>query len=433
MGVKVQEILVSDGRRRSGWFWVDNEIFDMGLNSTTFVVYCFLIRIADRSSEVACISTRKMAKFLNMSPITVRKALKELEKLNMLKKIPRKTEKGNNLANLYQLTAKEDWKYPNPQVGQKMTQGGSKNDPGVGQKMTQGGSKNGTPPGLNFTKVIEPQRTDESNPPPINTYNNQKNIKINNHHNQYKGSDGGDTKKEKIEEISVSRKGNFQSSGKNNPQPIKPSDFLRENSAACGRAETEPKQIYKKLRAKWDKYLKDIELKRLTLAQAIFFLENSALPPEQTLEAILRDDRNPNIKNPVGTLYSTLPMKDDRYRWLLKMVDPPSIEDEAWYQRYISKLEAIKEFFDRLGIVFNDRKVKTEEEALEHLKELERIAFKELWNKLDGERRKELKEKVRKIFEKKDMKDKLMVRSVLMSMISKEFGLPRGVFSLYIW
>ncbi len=121
MSVKVQEVLVSNGRRRSEWFWVDNEIFDMDLNPTTFVVCCFLIRIADRSSEVACISARKMAKFLNLSPTIVHKALKELEKLNMLKKIHRKTEKGNNLANLYQLTAKEDWKYPNPWVGQKMT------------------------------------------------------------------------------------------------------------------------------------------------------------------------------------------------------------------------------------------------------------------------------------------------------------------------
>ncbi len=433
MGVKLQEILVSDGRRRSGWFWVDNEIFDMGLNPTTFVVYCFLIRIADRSSEVACISARKMAKFLNMSPITVRKALKELEKLNMLKKIPRKTEKGNNLANLYQLTAKEDWKYPNPQVGQKMTQGGSKNDPGVGQKMTQGGSKNGTPPSLDFTEVVEPQRTDESNPPPINTYNDQKpedQKSIDQHHHHRGAGDDGKIQNLKLGNgingagQSLSNSGRKTSASKNK----KPSAL--KDSADSRKAE-DPREIYNKLLEKWQDVLEGVELERLSVAQVIFFLENSALPPEQTLEAILRDDRNPNIKNPVGTLYSTLPMKDDRYRWLLKMVDPPSIEDEAWYQRYISKLEAIKEFFDRLGIVFNDRKVKTEEEALEHLKELERIAFKELWNKLDSERRKELKEKVRKILGERDMKDKSVVRSVFMSMISKEFGLPQGVFSLY--
>lgn len=434
MAVKEREILVSDGRRRSGWFWIDNEIFDMNLRPTTFVVYCFLIRIADRNSEVACISVRKMAKLLDMSPITIRKALKELEKLNMLRKIPRKAEKGNNLANLYQLTAKEDWKYPQ-QVDQKMTQGGSKNDPGVDQKMIQGGSKIDTPPSLDVVKVVEPQRIDETNPPPINTYNDQKpkDQKSIDQHHHHRG--GGDAKvrnlKPKISSNGTSpTPKNKDSDMKHTPSNKKPSAL---KNSAGSRGTEDPAEIYSELAKKWQDLLDGVEFERLSRAQAIFFLENSALSPEQTLEAILRDDRNPNIKNPVGTLYSTLPMKGDRYRWLLKMVDPPSIEDEEWYQRYITRIEVIKEFFNRLGIDFKDREVNTEEEAQEHLIELERKAFENLWGKLDPERRKELKDKAITILGKKNAKNDAMVVSVLMSMISKEFGLSRNAFSLYAW
>jgi len=434
MVVKEKEILVSDGRRRSGWFWIDNEIFDMNLKPTTFVVYCFLIRIADRNSEVACISVRRMAKLLDMSPITVRKALKELEKLNMLRKMPRKAEKGNNLANLYQLTAKEGWKYPR-QVDQKMTQGGSKIDPGVGQKMTQGGSKIDPPPSLNATEVAEPQRTDESSSPPINTYNDQKpedQKSIDQHHHHRGAGDDG-----KIQNLKPGNGINgagqsFSNSGRKTPVSKNKKPSALKNSAGSHGTEN-PAKMYGKLVEKWQNQLNGVEFERLSKAQAIFFLENSALPPEQTLDAVLRDDRNPNIKNPVGTLYSTLPMKGDCYRWLLKMVDPPSVEDEEWYQRYITRIEVIKEFFNRLGIDFEDRHVNTEEEAQEHLRELERKAFKNLWEKLDPEKRKELKAKAIKILGKKDAENDAMVISVLMSMISKEFGLSRNPFSLYAW
>ena len=433
MAVKEREILVSDGRRRSGWFWIDNEIFDMNLKPTTFVVYCFLIRIADRNSEVACISVRKMAKLLDMSPITIRKALKELEKLNMLRKISRKAEKGNNLANLYQLTAKEDWRYPQ-QVGQKLTQGGSKNDPGVGQKLTQGGSKNSPPPSSDIAEVVEPQRIDEPYPSPINTYNDQKpedQKSIDQHHHHRGAGDDGKIQNLKLGDRINGTGQSLGNSGRKNPASKNKKPSASKNSADSRKAE-DPAEIYNKLLEKWQDVLEGVELERLSIAQVIFFLENSALPPEQTLEAILRDDRNPNIRNPVGTLYSTLPMKDDRYRWLLKMVDPPSVEDEEWYQRYVTRIEVIKEFFNRVGIDFEDRHVSTEEEAQEHLSELERKAFKNLWGKLDPERRKELKDKAIKILGKNAENDAMVV-SVLMSMISKEFGLSRNAFSLYAW
>ena len=389
----VQDIAVSDGRRRSGWFWVDNEIFDMRLKPSTFMVYCFLVRIADRGSEAACISVRKMARVLGMSPITVRKALKDLENLNMLRKIPRKTEKGNNLANLYQLTSKEDWKYTGQRVGQKLTQGGSKIDSGVGQKLTQGGSKIDSPPIQEQAKTLETQRDDSQVSNPINTYKNQKYIKINNHHHQYKGNgkvdDGGDAEKE---ELSVSRKDNVPTntngnnssgSSETNSRSLKPSASLRENSAAGERVEVEPQRIYKELRAKWDKYLKDIELDRLTLAQAIFFLENSALPPEQTLSAILRDDRNPNIKNPVGTLYKTLPLREEKYRWLLKL---RTVEDEEWFKLYKAKAEDIMRVCSRLGVKWNPPEVLSIEEARRELKRVKKTILEVIKSKLsEGE------------------------------------------------
>jgi DNA-binding MarR family transcriptional regulator len=385
MGVK-EQILVSDGRRRSGWFWVDNEVFEMNLDPSAFMVYCFLIRIADRSSEVACISLRKLERFLGLSRNTIIKAINKLEELRMIKKVPRKAEKGNNLANLYCLTSKEEWLHPESgEVVQKMNHGGSKNEPGVVQKMSRGGSKNEPPPNPKSEETVERQRVDEQTSLPINTTIDQKctqDQKYLDHHHHRSG--GGD--------------------------------------------EVDTSDVYRKLLEKWRDVLEGLELKRLSKAQVIFFLENSALPAEQTLETVLRDDRDPKVRNPVGTLCSTLPLKSNKYRWLLKMVEPPSVEDEPWYKRYKEKLSMIREYFK----IPAETRAETEEEANKHLKRLESVVLERIWKELSAEERERFRKEAKRIMGGNATLPKHMEKSVLMSLILKERKLP-DMFSLYTY
>lgn len=400
------EICVSDGRKRSGWFWMDNKVFDVGLDPYEFFVYAFLVRIADRGSEIARISTRNLAKRLGISRQRAINALRRLEKLNMIQIKPQLGKNGNRQANMYVLTSQDEWVvYQKDQgwstrktrVVYEIDQGGLRERPGVVYEIDH-------PPTKEDGRTLDNQGEDKTGEKASKIYNN-KNLYINNHHHQYKESgkvdDGGDAKKE---EFSVSRKGSaptttngdsFSGSGENNSHPLKPSAFLRKNSAASGLAEGEPERIYDELRAKWDKYLRDIELERLTLAQAIFFLENSALPPKQTLEAILRDDRNPNIKNPVGTLYSTLPLKDDKYRWLLKW---KTIEDEEWYRFYKVKSDEIKQICKNLGVSWEERVPSSIEEARDALKSAEMSITKTVWNRISEEEKKRLKKTVQNMF-----------------------------------
>ena len=100
---------IQDGRRRVGWWWSYNEVFDVGLSPSAFLVYCYLCRIADNSSSVASISYRKLAKKLKMSVQTVFKAIEELVEKGLVIKEPRIGEKGNRMTNLYRLTSVEEW------------------------------------------------------------------------------------------------------------------------------------------------------------------------------------------------------------------------------------------------------------------------------------------------------------------------------------
>jgi len=373
--VAKEEILVADGRRRSGWFWIDNEVFDLQLKPSVFMVYCFLVRIADRGSEIACISIRKMAKILDMSPWTVQKALKKLEDLNMIRKTRRETAKGNKIANLYRLTPKEDWVY------QKMAQGVPKNGTGCTKKWHRGVSKNSTPRRSGVQGEVENHVEERAGCEPINNYKDQKlfNQKYNHHHHISNGD--GDEKKD-TEEKSLEK-------------------------------------IYSELIEKWKGIIGNTKFKRLSIPQVIFFLENSALPPEKALEMIRKDDENPKVKNPVGTLYTTLPMKGNKHRWLLKYTEPC-----GWYVRYVEKIKSIREFFKRHGIEFIERNVKTEEEAEKHLRELEYIASKYLWNKLDSSGREEIMKKLKKFGEYSN--------SFLIEIMSGSFGLSHKWFSLYL-
>ena len=103
------EVYVQDGRKREGWWWVDNEAFDMKLKPTTFMVYCYLARICDDKSSVAVVSYRTLAKKLGLSLQTVCNAIQELEEKGMILKRHRTGRNGNQIANLYFLVSKEKW------------------------------------------------------------------------------------------------------------------------------------------------------------------------------------------------------------------------------------------------------------------------------------------------------------------------------------
>ena len=419
----MSEICVSDGRKRSGWFWLDNQVFDMGLDPYEFFVYAFLVRIADRGSEIARISTRNLAKKLGISRQRAINAIRKLEKLNMIRVKPQQGKNGNRQANMYILTSQEEWVvYQKDQgwstrktrVVYEIDQGGLRDRPGVVYEIDH-------PPEKEGGETLERQGDNGSGEKASRIYN-IKNLYINNHHHQNKGENGkvddGGARKEKT---LVSREDNtttntdgdhFPGSGKNNSRSIKPSASLRENSAAGKLAGAEPQQIYKGLRAKWDKHLKDIELERLTIAQAIFFLENSALSPEQTLEAILRDDRNPNIKNPVGTLYSTLPLKGENYRWLLKF---RTVEDEEWFKLYIHKVDEIKEVCRKISLKWMPEQIPSDvKEAKSILQHAKKRVVKAIWSAMSDDEKKHIKHIAKQGSQGKKDLEKYMVESMVL-------------------
>ncbi len=167
--------------------------------------------------------------------------------------------------------------------------------------------------------------------------------------------------------------------------------------------------------------MKDIEFERLTIAQAIFFLENSALTPEQTLQAIVRDDRNPSIKNPVGTLYSTLPMKGDRYRWLLKW---KAIEDEEWFKLYRAKAKDIMKVCSRLSIKWNPPEILSIEEARKELNCVKKRILEVIKSELPESEIKSVSELAKKISQgSREMKEQ-----ILENLILDKYGIPAALF-----
>lgn len=158
----MEKIEVQDSRRRSGWFWIDNEVFDMALDTYSFMVYAYLVRIADRTSEVVSISLRKMERALRISRKKLVKALRELEEKGMIIKKQRKGEKGNYYSNIYILTSKEDWHYP---------RGGLSRSTGV---VSDGNLSEQPPPALEEAKNTENQWKEIGKKCPIKNNKNQK-------------------------------------------------------------------------------------------------------------------------------------------------------------------------------------------------------------------------------------------------------------------
>ncbi len=342
----MEHLQIADSRRRTGWFWLDNEVFELKLKHTTFVVYCFLVRIADRGSEVACISIRKMAKLLGMSPWTVQKAIKELENLNMIRKSERKTEKGNKIANLYKLTSKEEW------VCQNLAQGVPENGTGVCQKMAQGVPKNGTPRESDRAEMTDSQKVDDTDLFPINTYKDQYINKdqyyIDQQHNMCAAETERDFSEENENKIQAYEKTMLNSRNKTlkakSPKKKKPS-ALKNFTAAEERAEV--KNLVETAK-KWG-------LQTLSPEQAAFFLLNSKLSPEITEKAILKADRDEKIYNPVGYLIDALMIntKKAKHKELLLMEkkeervgekveesppDPTELEVEPEVEEFLNNL-----------------------------------------------------------------------------------------------
>jgi len=153
------------------------------------------------------------------------------------------------------------------------------------------------------------------------------------------------------------------------------------------------------------------------------------LDPEQTLGAIRADDVNPLIRNPIGTLFSSLPLRSElRDFWLLKLKPVKEVPKssgvwegfEDWEGRWERKWNLARKVLAEHGIDFTLTKIPAnEEEAVEILLEVERAIAKALWDRLSKEERKEICEAFREYRENEEL-FKVLVRSE----IFRKFGIP---------
>ena len=189
------------------------------------------------------------------------------------------------------------------------------------------------------------------------------------------------------------------------------------------------KKRYEELLKKWEPYLEELSLRRLSKAHAIFFLENSLLEPEQTLKAIEGDDLNPMIKNPIGTLFNSLPLRSKlRDFWLLKLEPvkeaPTSLGIwegfKDWESRWEKKWNLARKVLTEHGIDFTLPKVpESEEEAGEILSEVERAIAKALWERLSKEEKKEIQEAFRDYRDNEEL-----FKALVKAEVFRRFGIP---------
>ena len=195
------------------------------------------------------------------------------------------------------------------------------------------------------------------------------------------------------------------------------------------------KKRYEELLKKWEPYLEGLNLRRLSKAHAVFFLENSLLEPEQTLGAIQADDLNPLIRNPIGTLFKSLPLRPKlRDLWLLKLEpvrEAPKSSGvwegfEDWEARWEKKWNLARKVLTEHGIDYTLSKVpESEEEAVEILSEVERAIAKALWERLSKEEKKEIQEAFRDYEDNEELFKALVKAEVL-----RRFGIPNlGFFA----
>lgn len=153
--------------REPGHFWADNEIVEEylpGIGVYGFAVYMLLCKYADAKTAECDPAIPTMAKTLDVSDNTIKKALRKLRDVGLIKIEPQYETSRNgkrvNSSNLYTLLSVE--KKPRrggsgdaPGVGQEMPQGGASDAPGVGQEMP-----------TNKTHKNNTHRTRESETPP---------------------------------------------------------------------------------------------------------------------------------------------------------------------------------------------------------------------------------------------------------------------------
>ena len=90
----------------------------------------------------------------------------------------------------------------------------------------------------------------------------------------------------------------------------------------------------------------DLRLKRVPLHKAVFFLLNSPLSEEETLELIERVDSNLEVKNPVGFLVVYLKVRREsssRWEWLTSPDETVPRELLSFYEECLEEKERMEE------------------------------------------------------------------------------------------
>ena len=411
----VQERGIKKGRdtihRKEGWFRLYNKVFEMDLSLYSIAVYTYLCRKARKN--IARASIREMAKVLKLKHFRIYEALEELEEKGMIKK--EQVKAGNRiLYNQYIITEIDEWKFP-PKGGSDRT-----------NVLIEHPRSNRTPVLIEHkfahgNEEIPENQAQEEHEELYRTTNNRttknKDYYTSPYIEEENLSGGGEQEKEFFSE---NRKGKDIEGSKR----IKRKKDLK-GSAAGERSES-PEKILEKLKEKWKGLLEGQTFKRLSIPQVLFFLENSALSPEETLAIIKKDDENPRIENPIGTLYTSLPLKSLNYRWLLKYEEKVGESEHSdipeWKERFRRKIELLK----RMGIRINRLpEPKTEEEAESILQKIRLKLYQKLWEKMREEERKRAEEQVRGVG------DEELRKELLISGILRQRGIP-DVFSLYV-
>ncbi len=90
----------------------------------------------------------------------------------------------------------------------------------------------------------------------------------------------------------------------------------------------------------------DLRLKRIPLHKAVFFLLNSPLSEEETLQVIENADANPEIRNPVGFLVVYLKVSREsstRWEWLTSPDEAVPGELLSFYEECLEEKEKMEE------------------------------------------------------------------------------------------
>lgn len=96
--------LLKDSRKKE-WFWIENSLIDnLGLSTYEKMIYIVLVRHLDYEST--CFPSKlTISKKSGCSIATVKRVINSLEEKELIKKVNRKNENGNNESNLYYIAS----------------------------------------------------------------------------------------------------------------------------------------------------------------------------------------------------------------------------------------------------------------------------------------------------------------------------------------